>query len=109
MHLTHQWPGLGRYDVTTIGSPRVMTIVCSKCADGDPSAVLMVHPSSAVNHPSRPAGDNRLYGNDKSRPEKLPVPWGVVVGDERLFVDRPAYAGYAILSESRWYNAEAGL
>ena len=31
-----------------------MTIVCLKCADGDPSAVLMVHPSSAVTTPPAP-------------------------------------------------------
>ena len=90
---------LGPYDVTTIGSPRVTTTVCSKCADGDPSAVLMVHPSSAVTDPPAPLEITGSTAMTSPGQRTLPVPWGIVVWNEGLLVDRPADAVTTIAPE----------
>ena len=37
-----------RYAVSRIGAPSVMTMVCSKCAAGEPSSVRIVQPSSST-------------------------------------------------------------
>ena len=69
-----------------------MTTVCSKCAEGAPSAVLMVQPSSSVTDSPDPLGNDRFYSDDQTRMKPSVVPWIVVVGHERLFVDRSADA-----------------
>ena len=69
-----------------------MTTVCSKCAEGAPSAVLTVHPSASVADSPDPLEMTGSIADDQAGPEMSIVPWVVVVGHKRFFVNRSADA-----------------
>ena len=69
-----------------------MTTVCSKCAEGAPSAVFTVHPSASVADSPDPPEMTGSIEMTKPGPGMSIVPWVVVVGHKRFLVNRSADA-----------------
>ena len=76
--------------VSRIGAASVMTIVCSKCAEGEPSSVRIVQPSSSTYTSPRAGGDDRLDRDHEAVGQLRAVPGDV--RDVGLLVDPAADA-----------------
>ena len=74
--------------VSTSGSPADTTSVCSACADGAPSAVRIVQPSSPGADLARAEAEDRLDRDDGPLAQRRVELGDVDVGDGRLLVDR---------------------
>ena len=83
-------PAAGCYPaaVSTSGSPADTTSVCSACADGVPSAVRIVQPSSPGADVARAEAEDRLDRDDGPLAQRLVERGDEDVGDGRLLVDR---------------------